>query len=245
MGGALSGSFAAALLEAVGVGVHLQDVDVVGDAVEQCAGEPLGAEDLGPLVEGQVAGDQRRGALVALADGLEEQLGAGLRQRHIAQFVDDQQLVGGELLLEAPQVLLVAGLDQFADQSGGGDEANAMAALTSCQTERQGDVGLAGAAVAEQQDVFLAGRDTPSAPVRGPASCSARGWRGSRSCRGSSPPGTSPAGCGAPWRGGRDRAAPVRSAAADSAGRSAFSAAQVRASLSYSRSMVGSRRAFR
>jgi hypothetical protein len=42
------------LLEAVGVGVHLQDVNVVGDAVQQCAGEPLGAEDLGPLVEGQV-----------------------------------------------------------------------------------------------------------------------------------------------------------------------------------------------
>ena len=44
---------------------------------------------------------ERRGALVALADGLEEQLGAGLRQRHIAQFVDDQQFVGGHLLLEA------------------------------------------------------------------------------------------------------------------------------------------------
>jgi len=83
-----SDAFAAALLEAVGVGVHLQDVDVVGDAIEQCAGEPFGAEDLGPLVEWQVAGDQRRGALVALADGLEEQLGSGLRQRHISQFVD-------------------------------------------------------------------------------------------------------------------------------------------------------------
>ena len=31
-----------------------------------------------------------------------------------------------------------------------------MAALTCSQTERQGDVGFAGAAVAEQQDVFLA-----------------------------------------------------------------------------------------
>ena len=64
--------------------------------------------------------------------------------------------MSGKLLLEAPQVLLVAGLDQFSDQSGGGDEANAMTALTSCQTERQCDVCFAGAAVAEQQDVFLA-----------------------------------------------------------------------------------------
>jgi hypothetical protein len=55
------------------------------------------------------------------------------------QFVDDQQLVSGELLLEAPQVLFVPCLDQFSDQSGGGDEANAMTALTNCQAERQGD----------------------------------------------------------------------------------------------------------
>ena len=58
----------AALLETVGVGVHLQDVDVVGDAIEQCAGEALGAEDLGPFVKGQIACDQRRRTLIALTD---------------------------------------------------------------------------------------------------------------------------------------------------------------------------------
>ena len=52
-----SGPFAAALLEAVGVGLHLQDVDVMGNAIEQGADKALGTEDLGPLVEGQVAGD--------------------------------------------------------------------------------------------------------------------------------------------------------------------------------------------
>src|SRR5208282_2620510 len=64
--------------------------------------------------------------------------------------------MGCQLLLEAPQVLLVPSLDQFADQSGSGDEANAMTALTSGQTQRQGDVRLTCAAVAEQQDVLLA-----------------------------------------------------------------------------------------
>jgi hypothetical protein len=58
-GRCLSGSFAVALPEPVGVCVHLQDVDVVCNAVEQSSGEPLRAEDLGPLVEGQVAGDER------------------------------------------------------------------------------------------------------------------------------------------------------------------------------------------
>ncbi len=38
-------------------------MDVVGEAVEERAGEALGAEHLGPLVEGQVGGDQGRGSM--------------------------------------------------------------------------------------------------------------------------------------------------------------------------------------
>jgi hypothetical protein len=42
-------------------------VDVVGEPVEQGARQALGAEHRRPLVEGQIAGDQGRAALVALA----------------------------------------------------------------------------------------------------------------------------------------------------------------------------------
>ena len=42
-----------AVAEAVTVAVHLQDVDVVCP-VQQCAGEPLRAEHLGPFIEGEV-----------------------------------------------------------------------------------------------------------------------------------------------------------------------------------------------
>lgn len=61
-------------------------MDVVGQAVEQGAGEALTAEDLGPLVERQVAGDQDRTAFVALGEDLEEEFGTGLGQRHEAEF---------------------------------------------------------------------------------------------------------------------------------------------------------------
>jgi hypothetical protein len=47
---------ALAMFEPEAVAVHLEDVNVVGETIEQCAGEPLGSEDGGPLVEGQVAG---------------------------------------------------------------------------------------------------------------------------------------------------------------------------------------------
>jgi hypothetical protein len=67
-----------------------------------------------------------RNSSIALAEDLEEQLGAGLGQRHEAQFVNDQQFVAGEQLLEALQIFLIAGLDRQADQGGGAGESHAM-----------------------------------------------------------------------------------------------------------------------
>jgi len=68
------------LYEPVALAVHLEDVDVVGEAVEQRAGEALGSEGLGPLVERQVTGDQRGAALVAVVSGMWWKFsGGGLR----------------------------------------------------------------------------------------------------------------------------------------------------------------------
>ena len=96
-----------ALRQTVALAVHLQDVDVVGETVEQGAGQPLAAEDFGPFVEWQIAGHQGGAALVALAEHPGQQLRPALREGHKAEFVDDQQLVAGQLLLQAQQPLLV------------------------------------------------------------------------------------------------------------------------------------------
>ncbi len=83
----------------------------MGEAVEERAGQAFGAEHPGPFVEGQVGGDRGRAPLVSLAEHLEQQLGAGLGQRHEAELVDDQKLVGSERPLEPQQLLVIAGLD--------------------------------------------------------------------------------------------------------------------------------------
>jgi hypothetical protein len=80
------------LLEPVTVAVQFQDMDVVGETVEQRAGEAFGAEDGCPFLERQVGGDQHRTTLVTLAEDLEQKLGAGRGERHIAELIDDQQL---------------------------------------------------------------------------------------------------------------------------------------------------------
>ena len=81
---------------------------MVGDAVEQGAGEALAGEDGGPFLEGQVRGDDCGAVFVAPAEDVEQQLASGLRQGHVSEFVDDQEADLGELGLEAEQSLLVA-----------------------------------------------------------------------------------------------------------------------------------------
>ena len=147
----------AALREAVGRAVHLEDVDVVGEPVEQSAGEALVPEGRRPLVEGQVGGDDRGAALVTLADQLEEELGAGPGQRDEAELVDDQQLVGGERLLEPQQPLVVASLDHLMDDGRGGGEARLHPPLAGGEAEADHGVGLARAARPEGDDVLAAG----------------------------------------------------------------------------------------
>ena len=78
------------VFEAIAVAVQLEDVDVMGQPVEQRASHPFGAEDLGPFVEGQIRGHARRCVLVALGEDLDQQLGAGLRQRDVAELGHDQ-----------------------------------------------------------------------------------------------------------------------------------------------------------
>ena len=61
---------------------------------------------------------------MALAEGPEQQLRSSLRQWHIAQFIDDQQLSGGEVLLQSQQAALVTRFLELMDEAGSGSEGN-------------------------------------------------------------------------------------------------------------------------
>ena len=72
---------------------------MVGEPVQQRAGEAFRAEDLGPFVEGKIRGHQDGPSLVALAEDLEEEFSTGAGEGHEAQFVDDQQVQARQLSL--------------------------------------------------------------------------------------------------------------------------------------------------
>ena len=65
------------VFEAEAVAVELKDVDVVGQPVEERAGEAFRAHHRRPFVKGKIGGDDGRAAFMALAEHVEQQLGAG------------------------------------------------------------------------------------------------------------------------------------------------------------------------
>jgi hypothetical protein len=85
------------LLEPETVAIHLEDVNVMAEAIEQCSGKALRAEHSGPLVEEQIAGDDDRAELIALADALDQVPGAGGRERTVIQFIEYKKRLAGEL----------------------------------------------------------------------------------------------------------------------------------------------------
>lgn len=58
-----SSTAAGGLLETIAVAVHGQDMNMMGQPIEQRAGEPLRAQDRGPILERQVGGDDGRTAV--------------------------------------------------------------------------------------------------------------------------------------------------------------------------------------
>ena len=91
-----------AVLEAPALVAGLDDLAVMGEAVEQRGGHLGVAEDARPFAEGEVGGDDDRGALVEPADQMEEQLAAGLGEGQIAEFVEHDEVEAGEIIGDAP-----------------------------------------------------------------------------------------------------------------------------------------------
>ena len=80
------------IFETVTVIAGFDDVAMVGQAVEQRDGHLGVAEDLGPFTEGEIGGDNQAGALVEFAQQMEQQGAAGLRERQIAEFIENDQV---------------------------------------------------------------------------------------------------------------------------------------------------------
>src|SRR5271165_1416328 len=89
-----------AVLEAPTFVAGLDDVAMMGEAVEQRGGHFRIAEHGRPFSECEIGGDDDRGGLVEATDQVERQLAAGLGEWEIAQFVEDDEVETGEIVGE-------------------------------------------------------------------------------------------------------------------------------------------------
>jgi hypothetical protein len=127
---------------------------VVREPVEQGRGHLGIAEDRGPFGEAEIGGDDDAGALIELAQQVEEQGAAGGAERQIAEFIEDDEIgvdeAAGDLSSFALGLFLFEGVDEL----DGGEEADPLVMmLDGVDSESRGDVGFAGTRTADQDDV--------------------------------------------------------------------------------------------
>jgi len=141
--------------EAVALAVDLEDVAMMGQAIQQSRRHAFALEDLAPFAERQVTRDQQAGPFVAVGKNLEQQLGPGPTERQVAQFVTDQKVRPIQLAQKAVQLILLLSFFQTVDQPGRCKEANAPAGPTGGQAQGNRQMRLADTLTAQQAHVLM------------------------------------------------------------------------------------------
>jgi hypothetical protein len=139
--------------EPVGVAVEGEDDGAVQEPVEQGGGDGGVAEDLSPGPDAAVAGQDDGGFEVALGDDLEQGGGGFGGQGEVAEFVDDQEAGAVEEADGGGPASFDGGAVAAGGEVGGGGEVGAVAGLGGLAGQADGEVGLAQAGRADEQDV--------------------------------------------------------------------------------------------
>src|SRR4051794_16442607 len=152
-------SISTAVLEAPALVTGFDNIAVMSQSIQQ-RGCHLGvAEDARPFGEGEIGGDDDRGALVEPADQMKEELAAGLGEGQIAELVEHDEVHAGEVIGE-PSLPAGAGLAlQPVHQVEDDVEAASCAATDARSRDGHGEMRFAGAGSADQDGVALLGQE--------------------------------------------------------------------------------------
>ena len=143
------------VLEAPAFVAGFNDFAVMGEPVEESGCHLCITEDAWPFTEGEVCGDDDRGAFVELADEVEQQLTAGLSEGQITQLVEDQEVEAGDQI-GGPALAFGTGLGiQLVDQVDNIEEPLSALGPNARSGDADGEMGLAGISAADQHEVAL------------------------------------------------------------------------------------------
>lgn len=114
----------------------------MGEAVEQGSGHLGISKDRGPFAEAEVGCDRHAGALVELAQQMEQKRPARGAEGQISKFIQDHEVELGQALGDLPCLALGFFLFEGVDQFDGGEEPDLSAVmLDGLDTEGGGNMG--------------------------------------------------------------------------------------------------------
>jgi hypothetical protein len=81
------------IAQAEALAIGLEDMDPMGETIQQGPSQSFIAQHLGPVFKGQIGGHDQAGAFVSPADDLEEEFGTGLGKGHVSKLIENQQML--------------------------------------------------------------------------------------------------------------------------------------------------------
>src|SRR6266436_567348 len=115
----------------------------MNETIEECRRQAFLAEDLRPLGKGQVGSNRDAGALIAVGEKLEEELGRLTREGQVAQLVDEHQIEAPVVRQQARQAQLFLRQLQLSGQGRSGAEEHAVASQAEGTPQSNHEVRLA------------------------------------------------------------------------------------------------------
>lgn len=127
---------------------------MVDDAVDDRGGEFVVGKDGAPFAEFDVGGEDDTASFIGAGDDLVEQAGAVDVEGHVAEFIEDDQIGAGQVLEDLIETAGAFGLAQLQDEFGGLAEAHGPAFLDGLDAQGGGQMGLAAAGPAVEDEVL-------------------------------------------------------------------------------------------
>lgn len=126
---------------------------VVHEAIEDGIGDGSVPEVTVPLVDRELAGDERRLSVIAIVEDFEQVADVLVGERGEAEVVDDEELRLGQLPIERRALLHCSVAGEFLDEPWEAEATNGEVGAASRVRERRGDEAFADAGGSGDQDI--------------------------------------------------------------------------------------------
>src|SRR5208283_5485605 len=137
------------------LGAALEDVGVVEEPIEHRRGRCRIAEELAPVVDRSIRGEQRAGTLVAAHHDLEQIFGGGGRELSHPQVIQQEEWDGAHRSEVRLARSIECGVGKLFEQYVGLTVRDLVSLLDGCKAKGLGQEALARARRAKQKDVLV------------------------------------------------------------------------------------------